>query len=54
MKIKDFKCKCGHEDFSIMKKGMHYGAYCSYCGKWFKWLDKNELNLVKIEGRIQK
>ena len=46
MKIKDYKCKCGHNDFFFVDKGNQKGIYCSYCGKWFKWADKDEQNLV--------
>lgn len=45
MKIKDYKCKCGHDDFFFADKGNQIGIYCSYCGKWFKWADKDEQNL---------
>lgn len=45
MKIKDYKCKCGHNDFFFADKGNQKGIYCSYCGKWIKWADKNEQNL---------
>ena len=46
MKIKDFKCKCGHNDFFFANKGNQKGIYCSYCGKWLKWADKDEQNLA--------
>lgn len=36
MKISDYKCKCG----------MHVGIYCNKCGKWLKWANKNERNLL--------
>lgn len=45
MKIKDYKCKCGHEDFFFANKGNQKGIYCSYCGKWIKWAGKDEQNL---------
>lgn len=45
MKIKDYKCKCGHEDFFFANKGNQKGVYCSYCGKWLKWAGKDEQNL---------
>jgi hypothetical protein len=52
MKIKDFKCKCGHNDFFFADKGNQKGIYCSYCGKWLKWADKDEQNLaMKQEPR---
>lgn len=54
MKIKDFKCKCGHNDFFFADKGSQKGIYCSYCGKWVKWADKNEQNLaMKQESQIR-
>lgn len=46
MKIKDYKCKCGHNDFFFADKGSQKGIYCSYCGKWVKWADKDERNLA--------
>lgn len=45
MIIKDYKCSCGHNDFFFNSKGNQKGIYCSYCGKWLKWADKNEQNL---------
>ena len=50
-KIKDYVCKCDCNTFivkRITKNGVtsHTGLYCSYCGKWFKWLNKDERNLV--------
>jgi len=45
MKIKEFRCKCGHDNFFFADKGNQIGIYCSYCGKWFKWADKDEQNL---------
>lgn len=52
MKIKDYKCKCGHNDFFFADKGNQKGIYCSYCGKWLKWADKDEQNLtIKQEPR---
>lgn len=52
MKIKDFKCKCGHNDFFFADKGNQKGIYCSYCGKWLKWADKDEQNLVMKQEPI--
>ena len=55
MKIKDYKCKCGHDDFFFADKGNQKGIYCSYCGKWFKWADKDEQNLrMKQESMLDK
>lgn len=57
MKIKDNKCKCGHDDFFFADKGNQIGIYCSYCGKWLKWADKDEQNLrmkqVSVLDRIR-
>ena len=47
MQIKDYQCKCGSKDFFAMKKDeSHVGIYCKNCGKWLKWADKNEKNLI--------
>ena len=55
MKIKDYKCKCGHNDFFFADKGSQKGIYCSYCGKWLKWADKDEQNLaMKQEPILEK
>lgn len=45
MKIKDYKCKCGNDDFFFDNKRVHIGIYCSRCGKWLKWADSDERNL---------
>ena len=55
MKIKDYRCKCGHNDFFFADKGNQKGIYCSYCGKWLKWADKDEQNLgMKQESILEK
>lgn len=37
-------CKSCNYDLlpTIKNVGPHVGAYCSFCGKWIKWLDKTE------------
>lgn len=52
MNIKDFKCKCGENDFFFADKGNKKGIYCTYCGKWYKWADKDEQNLMLKEPAI--
>lgn len=46
MKIKNYRCKCGHNDFFFADKNNQKGIYCSHCGKWLKWADKDEQNLI--------
>ena len=48
MKIKDFKCSCGKDDFMLFvpNEGKHTGIYCTYCGKWLKWANKEEKRLM--------
>lgn len=47
MKIKNYKCKCGFDDFFISPlTGKPTGIYCGKCGKWLKWADKDERNLA--------
>lgn len=52
MKIKEYNCKCGHNDFFFADKGNQKGIYCSYCGKWLKWADKEEQNLIMKQDPI--
>lgn len=47
MKIKNYKCPCGFDDFYLINNGNQVGIHCSHCGKWFKWADKDERNLIK-------
>ena len=55
MRVKDYKCKCGHDEFFFADKGNQKGIYCSYCGKWLKWADKDEQNLrMKQESIFDK
>jgi hypothetical protein len=55
MRIKDYKCKCGHDDFFFSDNGNQTGIYCQYCGKWFKWANKDEQNLrMKQESALDK
>ncbi len=42
----DFKCKkCGSRNYMIEKHGNNTGLYCSGCGKWHKWLNKDEVRV---------
>ena len=38
----NYKCKCGSMDFFTEPQGNNIGLYCSMCGKWKKWLGKDE------------
>ncbi len=56
MKIKDIKCSCGNEDFFALKQNntLVTGLYCSYCGKWVKWANKEEKRLIARNGSVFK
>ena len=49
IRIKDYKCKCGCTYFFMQEKGKQIGIYCKYCGRWYKWADKNERNLMNTK-----
>ena len=37
------KCnRCGSIDFFTEPRGCNIGLFCSMCGKWKKWLNKDE------------
>lgn len=38
----NYKCKCGCTDMFVKLNGNNIGLYCKSCGKWQKWLNKNE------------
>ncbi len=39
--------KCGIVNGFIEEKGTQVGLYCNKCGKWIKWLTKDEARLFK-------
>lgn len=50
MRIADIKCSCGSDNVKGMSKGGNkVGIYCMKCGKWLKWANTNEKNLIDIE-----
>lgn len=51
----DFKCnKCGSNDYITEKHGNNTGLYCSDCGKWHKWLNKNEVRVYSQKYKEEK
>ncbi len=52
MKIKEYKCKCGSDELFPARKGNHVGIYCCRCGKWLKWANKDEQNLLLLRTNI--
>lgn len=46
--MKEFECtKCHSQDVFIDKSGNNTGLYCSDCGKWITWLNKDQLRLAE-------
>ena len=51
----DFKCKkCGSKKYMIRKNCSQTGLYCSDCGKWHKWLNKNEVRVYSQKYKEEK
>lgn len=46
-----YKCKCGCTDMFTEKKGNNTGLYCSECGRFQKWIGKNELRAFEYSMR---
>lgn len=40
--------KCGNDTFTRMDKGNNKGLYCTACGQWHTWMNKNLLNLYEM------
>jgi len=45
--------KCDSSDLFTKSSGNNIGLYCSDCGAWIKWLNKNELRAFE-ESKRQK
>ena len=46
-------CKCGCENMFTQSKGNNTGLYCSECGKWQRWLGKDELRAFEHSKKNQ-
>lgn len=45
------KCnKCHSPNLFVEIQGTRKGLYCGECGKWQKWLNKQEIQVVKFKG----
>ena len=46
--MKNYGCPhCGSIDVFTKEKGAQTGLYCGDCGKWIKWVGKDEKNLIE-------
>lgn len=45
--MKIFECKCGSKEIFIKENGNNKGLYCAECGKWIRWLSKDDLRLAQ-------
>jgi len=53
--MKTFICnKCNSTDLFTKEKGTSVGLYCSDCGRWIKWLGKEELRLFERYTEMNK
>lgn len=51
----EFKCnKCGSSNYTTEKHGNNTGLYCSGCGKWYKWLNKDEVRVYSQKYKKEK
>lgn len=46
-------CKCGSKKFFIEEHGSQTGLYCTKCGKWQKWLNKDEIRVFKSKEKCK-
>ena len=45
------KCnKCNSNKLFVEIQGTRRGLYCGKCGKWQKWITKQELQIAKFNG----
>ena len=54
MKYKGRHCPiCDSNDFFALGNGNQVGAYCSNCGRWLKWLSKNDSKCFRAANDIK-
>lgn len=47
-----FKCTyCGSANTEIEEKGNQTGLYCCDCGKWIKWLNKEDIRVFNAHHK---
>ncbi|MCM1225975.1 MAG: hypothetical protein NC320_00945 [Clostridium sp.] len=52
--MKQIVCKkCGSVSLYTELKGNNTGLYCSECGAWIKWLNKNELRAFEHSKKMK-
>ena len=45
------KCnKCNSNKLFVEIQGTRRGLYCGECGKWQKWITREELQIAKFKG----
>ena len=60
MRIKNLKCKCGHDDITFVDAGKQRGIYCTHCGRHLKmakpedWYSRQIIENVKISEKEKK
>lgn len=48
-----YQCKCGSTKMFTEVKGLSTGLYCENCGKWIKWLNKDEIRLFNAREKMR-
>lgn len=44
---------CKHERLVIEIAETRKGLYCADCGRWIKWLGKQEFNKLRFQGNVK-
>ena len=50
MQLKCNKCGASKRSLFVEIQINRRGLYCGECGKWQKWITKQELQIAKFEG----
>ena len=54
MKYKGIHCPvCDGVEFFALVKGNQVGAYCCNCGRWLKWLSKNDTECFRAANALK-
>lgn len=51
--MNEYKCpKCNSTNLFTQKKDTQTGLYCKECGRWIKWLNKDEARVFETDTNV--
>lgn len=51
MRLDGITCSCGSNCLFVLYSVPHVGIYCTNCGKWIKWANKEERRIIELHNK---